>query len=136
MNFKANVKLHNKFEVFVRDIRSGQEKLVGTAYNMVLNTMWNQIIVDRRSPFDYICYGRGTGELAPTRTSLFRRMPGQFHPVRKSSSDSGYIKGRSSCRQYCRWRTNTMSASGAKTRLVTQLLRDAEGNPSCFNKDG
>ena len=61
MNFNASVKLHNKFEVYVKDIRSGKERLVGKAYNMVLSAMWTQIISDRRSPFDYICYGRGTG---------------------------------------------------------------------------
>lgn len=44
MNFNASVKLHNKFEMYVKDIRSGEERLVGTAYNMVLNAMWTQII--------------------------------------------------------------------------------------------
>jgi|GEM_PF-2695764 len=138
MNFNASVKLHNKFEVYVKDIRSGKERLIGTAYNMVLSAMWTQIISDRRSPFDYICYGRGTGELSPTRTSLFSQIA-QVSSTRVEevySSDSGYIKEKIELSPSTAvGETITEVGIRGYNRLVTHaLLKDAEGNPISFTK--
>lgn len=138
MNFNASVKLHNKFEMFAKDIRTGQERLVGTAYNIVLNSMWTQIISDRRSPFDYICYGRGTGELSPTRTSLFSQIA-QISSTRVEevySGDSGYIKEKIELSPSTAvGETITEVGIRGYNRLVTHaLLKDAEGNPINFTK--
>ncbi|MHB1453373.1 MAG: hypothetical protein ACYCYM_05385 [Saccharofermentanales bacterium] len=138
MNFNASVKLHNKFEVYVKDIRTGKERHIGTAYNMVLNAMWTQIISDRRSPFDYICYGRGTGELSPTRTSLFSQIA-QVSSTRVEevySSDSGYIKEKIELSPSTAvGETITEVGIRGYSRLVTHaLLKDAEGNPISFTK--
>jgi hypothetical protein len=138
MNFNASVKLHNKFEVYVKDIRSGKERLIGTAYNMVLSAMWTQIISDRRSPFDYICYGRGTGELSPDRTSLFSQIA-QVSSTRVEevySSDSGYIKEKIELSPSTAvGETITEVGIRGYNRLVTHaLLKDAEGNPISFVK--
>ena len=138
MNFNASVKLHNKFEVYIKDIRTGKERLIGTAYNMVLSAMWTQIISDRRSPFDYICYGRGTGELSPTRTSLFSQIA-QVSSTRVEevySSDSGYIKEKIELSPSTAvGETITEVGIRGYNRLVTHaLLKDAEGNPISFTK--
>ena len=138
MNFNASVKLHNKFEMYVKDIRTGRERLVGTAYNMVLNAMWTQIISDRRSPFDYICYGRGTGELTPDRTALFSQIA-QVSSTRVEevySSDSGYIKEKIELSPSTAvGETITEVGIRGYSRLVTHaLLKDAEGNPISFTK--
>ena len=138
MNFNASVKLHNKFEVYVKDIRTGKERHIGTSYNMVLSAMWTQIISDRRSPFDYICYGRGTGDLSPTRTSLFSQIA-QVSSTRVEevySSDSGYIKEKIELSPSTAV-GETITEVGIKgySRLVTHaLLKDAEGNPISFTK--
>lgn len=138
MNFNASVKLHNKFEVYIKDIRTGKERLIGTAYNMVLSAMWTQIISDRRSPFDYICYGRGTGELSPTRTSLFSQIA-QVSSTRVEevySNDSGYIKEKIELSPSTAvGETITEVGIRGYNRLVTHaLLKDAEGNPISFTK--
>jgi len=138
MNFNASVKLHNKFEVYVKDMRTGKERMIGTAYNMVLSAMWTQIISDRRSPFDFICYGRGTGELSPTRTSLFSQIA-QVSSTRVEevySSDSGYIKEKIELSPSTAvGETITEVGIRGYSRLVTHaLLKDAEGNPISFTK--
>ncbi len=142
MNFNASVKLHNKFEMYAKDIRSGKERLVGTAYNMVLNGMWTQIISDRRSPFGHICYGRGTGEITPDRTSLFSQIA-QVSVTSSSaiteevySSDSGYLKKRIELSPSTAvGETITEVGIRGYNRLVTHaLLKDAEGNPISFTK--
>lgn len=147
MNFNADVKLHNKFEMYVRSVDSEEERLVGIAYNMVLNNMWKQLITYQENPFAWICYGRGTGELSPTRTSLFS----QIAEVKVSyvsdiieqvySGTSGYIKKKITLS------TNTAVGEtitevgiagwidNYSNRLVTHaLLKDAEGNPISFTK--
>jgi hypothetical protein len=138
MKFNASVKLHNKFEVYVKNIETGQERLVATAYNMVLNAMWTHLITDRRSPFDYICYGRGTGELSPDRTSLFSQIA-QVSSTRVEevySSDSGYIKEKIELSPSTAvGETITEVGIRGYSRLVTHaLLKDAEGNPISFTK--
>jgi len=142
MNFNASVKLHNKFEMYAKDIRTGKERLVGTAYNMVLNAMWTQIISDRRSPFDYICYGRGTGEITPDRTSLFSQIA-QVSVTSSSaiteevySGDSGYLKKKIELSPSTAvGESITEIGIRGYNRLVTHaLLKDAEGNPISFTK--
>lgn len=138
MKFNASVKLHNKFEMYVKDISSGEERLVATAYNMVLNGMWTHLITDRRSPFDYICYGRGTGELSADRTSLFSQIA-QVSSTRVEevySGDSGYIKEKIELSPSTAvGETITEVGIRGYSRLVTHaLLKDAEGNPISFTK--
>lgn len=76
MHIKAGVKLHNEFDIEVKDIRTGAIIQRGHAENIVLNNMYAYLVNTENKTYSAraysrIKYGSGTGTLAATRTSLF-----------------------------------------------------------------
>jgi len=72
MDIKIGVKLHNRFDIEVKDIRTGKIVQRAKAENIVLDAVYSRL----NSTTDYtlgkyIRYGGGSGTLAPDRTSLF-----------------------------------------------------------------
>ena len=70
MKFNANVSIHNRFDIEVRDAITGELKQEAKAYNLVLDKMYTQLCAGAVY-FVYINFGTGTGTLSPTRTALF-----------------------------------------------------------------
>ena len=62
--------VHNKFEIELRDGRTGELKQTAVGYNVVLNKFFTQLS-SRGSKLGYIHLGSGTGTPQITNTSLF-----------------------------------------------------------------
>ena len=70
MEVKVKPKIHNRFDIFKKNIATGEEKQVAYAENIILNTMWTRLC-NFQAYFAYIAYGTGSGELSVARTALF-----------------------------------------------------------------
>lgn len=71
ININQKVKLHNRFDVQVVDAKSGKIKQTAVGYNVILNQFLNNRIQGGTYAVDGIQFGRGTGTISATRTSLF-----------------------------------------------------------------
>lgn len=79
MNCNLKAKLHNRFDIEVRDAKTGVLKQEAKAYNIVLNSAWAYILTTAFSSsafawFRYIHFGKGTGTLSPSNTTLFNSL--------------------------------------------------------------
>lgn len=78
MDIKLPIKIHNKFEIEVKDVTTNEIVQRGYAENIVLNnySIATQVASNNASDFfgASIAFGRGTGTLDPTRTTLFNRI--------------------------------------------------------------
>lgn len=73
MKIKINPKFHNIFSIVVTNSITGEVELKGKAENMVLDRMYTRVVAFS-SYFDQIVFGKGTGSMDPTRTTLFNRV--------------------------------------------------------------
>lgn len=71
MHSKANIKIHNRFDIEV--VRDGEIIQRGQAENIVLDRIYTRLC-NYSTYFTNIVYGSGTGTLDPTRTTLFTRI--------------------------------------------------------------
>jgi hypothetical protein len=67
------VRLHNRFDIEVRDARTGELKQRAQAENIILSNLWAQLIGGTNF-FTNIAYGTGTGVLSAARTTLFTHL--------------------------------------------------------------
>lgn len=78
MDINVHAKIHNKFEIVVKDIRTKQIVQKAKGYNMLLNNVYAYLCKSHYGPLKswayYIHYGDGEGDLAPTRSSLFNQL--------------------------------------------------------------
>ncbi len=78
MEVKLPIKIHNRFDIEVKDIITGEVLQRGQAENIVLNNLFNStyFMTTNFTEFTglYLIYGRGTGTLSPERTELFDRI--------------------------------------------------------------
>src|SRR5574344_2860706 len=70
MNFTKKLNLHNRFDIEVKDAKTGEIKQKAYAENIILNQAWAQIM-GTGNWFSYIKYGTGTGTISASRTALF-----------------------------------------------------------------
>lgn len=70
MNIEVGSKIHNRFDIEVRDKDTGELKQKGQAENIVLDRMYTRLC-NFNSYFSYIHFGQGTGTLDPSRELLF-----------------------------------------------------------------
>ena len=140
MQVKQGVNIHNRFDIEVRDVSTGKLKQKVSAYNIILNQMYNRLC-GGSSYFNYIHFGTGTGVVSPTRTSLFT------HLGTKSAVTDETIKAMPVSKWKCRIVLNPeeyvdkiitevgIAFGDSSSNLVTHaLLSDAEGNPISINK--
>ena len=139
MEIKQNVNIHNRFDVHVDNIETGEHReFVG--YNIILDQMWTRLCTGN-SYFSHIHFGTGTGTPTPDRTSLFS------HLGTKSASTEETIKAFpvSSWKRKIvlnpeeyvgRTITEVGIAYGSSaSNLVTHaMLKDSEGNPISITK--
>lgn len=67
MDFKASI--HNRFDIEVRDAKTGKLKQRAQAFNVICENLW--VKFDRGGWFSYIAYGNGTGTPSSADTNLF-----------------------------------------------------------------
>lgn len=139
MKVQAQVNLHNRFDVEVRDAVTGELKQEAKAFNMVLDAMWTRLC-GGSSYFDYIQFGTGTGSLAPTRTGLFTYLN------YKAAVNDTLVKAIPNSS----WKRKIVlnpeefvgavltevgiSYSSGSTLVTHAMLEDAEGNPISITK--
>ena len=70
MDIKIGSKIHNRFDIEVRDKDTGELKQKGQAENIILDRMYTRLC-NFNSYFSYIHFGQGTGTLDPSRELLF-----------------------------------------------------------------
>ena len=73
MEIKKKVNIHNRFDIEVRDAKSGELKQSATAYNIVLDSIYSRLC-NFQVYFANIHFGTGTGTVSPTRTTLFAHL--------------------------------------------------------------
>ena len=70
MDISVKVKVHNKFDIIVRDAKTGEQKEHYEAYNIVKNQCYDTILSNPTVLWRYIAYGSGTGTPDPTKNTL------------------------------------------------------------------
>lgn len=140
MKAQTKVSIHNRFDIFRKNIKTGQMEQVAYAENIVLDQMYTRLCA-RSSYFGYIFFGTGSGTLSPTRTSLFSHL-GYKTAVNDAQSKALPTSW---------WRQkivlnpeeyvgSTLTEVGigystATTNLVTHaVIRDMNGNPIALTK--
>ena len=85
MHIEQKVTIHNRFDLEVRDAKTGELKQKATGFNIVLDQMWTRLC-GGSSYFVDIHFGTGGGTLSPSRTSLFT------HLGTKTAADEEQVK--------------------------------------------
>ena len=140
MQVNANVGIHNRFDIEVRDSRTGELKQTATAYNIVLNTMWVRL-VNFETYHNNIHFGTGTGTLDATRTTLFtwlgQKTSANEELVKALPTSSWKKKIVLNPEEYVGQTITEVGIghSATASHIVTHaLLQDAEGNPISITK--
>lgn len=138
LKINAAVNFHNRFDIKVRDKDTGKIKQVGQAENIVLDRIYTRLVA-RSSYFDNIVFGRGVGELEPTRTTLFNRIGSKAavneeliraYPVTKWTR-----RVRLEPHEFIGETITEVGVSDHTTSINTHaLITDAEGNPLSITK--
>lgn len=141
MDIKLPIKIHNRFDIEVKDITTGEIVQRGYAENIILDNYLTTTTIHSSAATGYFGYslqfGRGTGILSPSRTTLFDRIGGKattlvelvvnqppltsYATVLCTIAASEYIG-----------ETITevgVSASNDSTIFTHALIKDSEGNP-------
>lgn len=67
--------IHNKFELEVKDVTTGEVRQIGKAENIILDKYWaGSELYTGFSPGSIIVFGTGTGTISPDRTALFNQL--------------------------------------------------------------
>jgi hypothetical protein len=85
-------KLHNRFDFEIYDTATGETQYA-KAENIILDQLWNRLARGMYY-FDYIGVGQGTGELSPTRSSLFSRIASKAAEDVETVYDTDYTAHR------------------------------------------
>lgn len=135
MDIKLGCKIHNRFDIEVKDIRTGEIVQKGYAENIVLDSMYVTLTeMGLAGWWLSIHYGRGTGTLEPTRTSLFSKIG----YIRKTAVEKIYNTPPLASYSKCKIAITPSTAVGEiitevglgtdDTIYTHALIKDAEGN--------
>lgn len=145
MSINIEAKVHNRFDIEVRDAKTKELKQKAQAENIILNQAWASILDQRRTNlkwFSAIAYGTGTGTLSATRTALFTNLGNKAATTPTFFYDS--VTGTYSLRQQISILENEHVGSiltevgiwdthGAKL-MTHALLKDMNGNTVSITK--
>lgn len=134
MNFTKKLNLHNRFDIEVKDAKTGEIRQKAYAENIILNQAWAQIL-SNIDWFDKIYFGTGTGTISATRTALFDPLSSKTATGSVWSEDitNNYFSHRQSIsilENEHVGSTLTEVGVGTSTVLCTHaMLKDMNGNP-------
>ena len=146
MEIKQDVFVHNRFDVEVRDAKTGTVRQTATGFNVILDSYFSFMFnsTDRRTPFSHIAFGTGTGTPAATDKALFKQL-GQEYTTRLETV-YGYPTSHASFQIRLgadSYNGNTITEVGlvgwlpsipATPLLTHAMLQDSEGNPIAIQK--
>lgn len=143
MNIELPIKIHNKFLIEVKDIVTGKIVQKGYAENIILDNLFSgqNLINSSSSSSVYagnaISYGKGTGTLSSSRTTLFNRIGS------KTVTDVEFVANEPPLASYSTKKitiapsehigetiTEVGISTGSSTTIHTHaFIKDSEGNP-------
>lgn len=134
MELKA--RLHNRFDIEVRDSQTGKVKERRYAENLILNQAWAEILKLNTDWAGYMKIGIGTGTLAASRTTLFTQIDNRAFTPANAVYEYDEADGHWSCLQSAQWletehvgQTITEVGLGTNTVLCTHaMIKDMNGN--------
>lgn len=140
---KMNAKIHNRYDIFVKNVLTGEEKQVAQAENILLNQFWTDGFFNTNNFmwFGYIAFGSGTGTLSPSRTDLFTPVAyltagspvTSYDPTTKTWSRRKQITLTET--QYVGTVLSEVGIRANTAKTVTHaLLKDMNGNPVSITK--
>ena len=148
--------IHNRFDIEVRDSRTGEIRQKAQAYNIICDALWTRMLYfaasTDRSWFKYILYGGGSGTPAAEDTALFDKIGAvRVHGPNAYPDDPGLnevtvldaVNGVLSVR-----RSNYIDENTAVGETITEIgigyddtnivthamLQDMNGNPISIDK--
>ncbi|MEN6618178.1 MAG: hypothetical protein ABFC28_01540 [Rikenellaceae bacterium] len=141
MDINVGIKLHNRFDIEVKDIKTGKIVHIGQAENIVLDSMFNWLMNNTSAPtytyaYSRMAYGKGTGTPSATRTTLFNQLGV------KNKTVVEFVHNQSPTPSWCKSKIiinpeehvgETITEVGLVTYyadilLTHALIKDAEGN--------
>lgn len=138
MIVKQNINLHNRFDIEVRDAKTGELKQQAYAENIILDALWTELITSASAFFSAIHIGTGSGTLSAARTSLFTFLFGKAAGTAtyQEDYDNGWQSARRSIQiSETEYVGSTFTEIGiakstTSTHLMTHaVLKDMNGNP-------
>lgn len=141
-NIVLENKLHNRFDIEVRDAITGETKQKAQAFNVILDQFWTRLFANQ-SVYDYIQYGSGTGTPSASDTALFNWVAGAAASA-YVYDDAHYAQGWNSFTRNIVLDEQTAVgvtitevglAGAANSGLCTHaMLQDMNGNPIAITK--
>lgn len=139
MNIKGNAILHNRFDIIVSNIKTGEIVQRGQAENIVLDRMYTRLC-NFQTYFTYIVFGTGTGTPTASRTTLFSKLGYKTavdEEIVRSYPTSKWVKKiRLESSEY---NGNTITEVGISEDITSvnthALITDSEGNPLSIVKN-
>lgn len=146
-----NFTVHNKFEVSVVDVTTGIEKQTAIGYNTILDDYFRSKILGtpllRGGEFLYmIDFGTGTGEITPSRTTLFSKLGSKIATTvgKHFAYPVSYIQKqiKLEANEYVGmnitevgfYGKSTYSGKNTYALMTHALLKDSEGNVIAIHK--
>lgn len=137
LEVKREYSIHNRFDVEVRDAKTGELKQQAYAENIILNALWSRMLSYSNNYFGYIHIGTGTGTLAASRTALFTFLVAKTASASNAAHDMA--NGVAWRRKYCQLIETEQNGQtltelgigydGTSSHLMTHaLLKDMNGN--------
>ncbi len=138
MNAKANLSIHNRFDIVVRNAETGEVEQRAQAENIILDRMYTRLCAFQPY-FVNIVYGSGTGAPTADRTTLFNRIGSMAasteERVRSSPMSTWTRKIRLGTGDANGKTLTEVGISDTTTSINTHaLITDAEGHPLALEK--
>lgn len=135
---KTGIKLHNKFDVVVTNLKTGKETKA-YAENIVLDRMYTRLC-NFQTYFVNIVFGKGSGVPTPDRLTLFERVGSksatEFEVVEGYPTGQITKKITLGTNEFNGNLITEVGISDTTTQVNTHaLLTDAEGNPLSIEKN-
>ena len=139
MNIKGNSVLHNRFDIVVSNVKTGEVIQKAQAENIVLDRMYDRLC-NFNTYFVNIVFGSGTGTPTASGTTLFSRLGYKAavdeEIVRSYPTSKWVRKIRLESSEYNGNTITEVGISNEATNVNTHaMITDAEGNPLSITKN-
>ena len=135
IEIKHKAKLHNRFDIVVKDIQTGEEEHYETE-NIILDRLYSEVLCinANRKIGAQLAFGNGAGTLEATRTALFSELGRKSTAIEDSNFDleGGYTTKRVviNPNEYVGETFTEVGLAHTSSGIETHaMIEDSEGNP-------
>lgn len=139
MELQVPIRLHNKFEIEVRDAKTDKVLKEGFAFNVILDQYFSRLLsTDSPDNLRSISFGTGTGTIDASRTSMFsysgNKTASTVETIR--SIESSYIKKTIALEpeEFVGYVFSEVGFSNGSILTTHAMIKDSEGNPITIEK--